>query len=92
VRPSDEDLEALRGATPEEVVRALVPEGWDSDPSRTGGGVKYFDGRGNQIRVMPGFPDHRLLDHSGPYAVVSFNGKKTRILLKGNPALDEEVR
>ena len=91
MKPSDDDLAALRGATPEEVVQALVPEGWKREPSARGGGIRYNDGKGNQVRIMPGDQAARSPDHRGPYAIASFNGKATRILLRGNPALDEDV-
>jgi hypothetical protein len=90
VRPSDEDLEALRGKTAEDVVKALVPDGWEILPSRTGGGIRYRDGKGNQVRIMPGDPAAPDPTHRGPYAYVTLDGKPTRLPLAGNPVLSGE--
>lgn len=90
MRPSDEDIDALWGKTPEEVVDALVPEGWLREPSARGGGVRYKDGKGNQVRIMPGTPTADDPAHRGPYAVVSFFSDKNRIPLAGNPILSHE--
>ena len=91
MRLNDADYEALRGCTPEELVEALVPDDWTIEPSARGGGTRYKDGKGNQVRIMPGSPGEDDLLHSGPYAVVSFFGGKVRIPLAGNPLLGHEL-
>ena len=90
MRLTDDDYDALRGCTPDDLVRAVVPEGWTKEPSRTGGGFKYHDGKGNQVRIMPGTPGDGDLLHQGPYAVISFFGARVHIPLAGNALLGEQ--
>ena len=66
---------------------ALVPEGWLVEPSARDGGTRYHDGKGNQVRIMPGVSGSRDPLHSGPYAVISWRGRVHRIPLADNPAL-----
>jgi hypothetical protein len=87
---NEETVQALTGKTPQEVIDALVPEGWLVEPSRTGGGVRYRDGKGNQVRIMPGERTAHNPSHRGPYAVISLEGRKVRILLAGNPVLGSD--
>lgn len=80
------DPESLRGLSRQDV-RSLLAE-WEEVPAVSGGGTKFLDPDhlGRQIRVMDGYPGNRPdpITH-GPYAVVSQNGRKTKIPLEGNP-------
>jgi hypothetical protein len=86
---NEELFQSLRGKTADEVVEALVPEDWIREPSSSGGGVRFRDGKGNQVRIMPGYEFGDAL-HRGPYAVISLNGMRVRIPLAGNPALSAD--
>lgn len=82
------DPSSLRGLSIDDV-RTLLAR-WPSEASKSGDGTRFLDpdNFGRQIRVMEGYPGNRSdpLSH-GPYAVVSQNGTKTKIPLKGNPVL-----
>jgi RHS repeat-associated protein len=78
-------LHSMEGATPQQV-RDLIPRTWRSAPSTSGGGVKFFDGKGNQVRIMPGTPGIGNV-HGGPYMVVSIYGTIAWVPLAGNPML-----
>jgi len=60
--------------------------GWEKSPTKNGDGVRYGDGRGNQIRLSNGYPGGNFTGPStkaGPYAVVSGgSGGKVRIPLR----------
>jgi hypothetical protein len=83
----DELYRRFIGRTSEELVEALVPDSWERWPASKGIGIRYRDGKGNQVRIMAGDPTARDVEHRGPYAVVRLNGNPTRIPLKGNPVL-----
>ena len=87
--PSLEDPQSLRGQDAE-TVRQLIPSDWTSEPTNKGGGERFAnpEKRGEGVRIMPGEAGARSPDHAGPYAIVTRNGEKTRVPLKGNPALE----
>jgi hypothetical protein len=82
------DPNSLRGLSADDLSRVLAE--WNEVPARSGTGRKFLDPEhlGRQIRVMDGYPGNRPdpITH-GPYAVVSQNGMKFKIPLKGNPLL-----
>lgn len=73
---------------------AAIPRHWTKGAASRGGGVVFRDPerRDRGIRLMPGYPPGSRADQRtwGPYAVVSQNGRRAKIPLKGNPTLDEE--
>ena len=80
---------SLEGATPDEVEQA-IPDGWESAPTRTGGGTRYSNpaAPGEQVRVMPGNPADPLPVKKGPYVRVSKDGVRSDpIPLHGNETL-----
>lgn len=88
--PKEFNPEELRGLSPDEI-KQRIPDDWESRPSKSGGGIVYFDphNRGRQVRVMPGYPPGSRPDPLtwGPYAEVCQNGRAVKIPLIGNPAL-----
>ena len=84
-----DNTDSLTGLTPRQIEK-LIPKHWVKKPSKTGGGVKYYDPNktSHQVRVMPPDKYSGLAVKRGWYAVVS-GGKihKVRIPLKGNPVL-----
>ena len=79
----------LRGLSPKQLERLL--RDWPIRPSTEGEGIVYLDPlrRDRQIRVMEGYLDGNRPDPltHGPYAVISQNGGKIKVLLEGNPLL-----
>ena len=64
--------------------------GWTKSPMKDGGGLRYYDGKGNYVQITRGYP--KGLDggggdlvHQGPYVKIQPGG--TRVPLAGNPAL-----
>jgi hypothetical protein len=85
-----DDLDSLRGATPEEI-RGLVPRGWIEKPLKKGDGVRFLNPErpGESISVEGGWPGHVDPLHSGPYVKISRDGMIERIPLQGSPALED---
>ena len=75
----------LKGKSFEDAEAILDKElkGWTKGPIKKGDGVRYYDGKGNSIQLNRGYPDDPWADtmHEGPYAKISRNGQKTRIML-----------
>ncbi len=88
--PASFDPTTLRGMSADDV-RALIPDDWGVRPAKRGDGDTYEDPLhfGRQIRIMDGYPAGSRPDdmNLGPYVVVSQNGDKLKIPLKGNPTL-----
>lgn len=88
--PTTFDPQSIKGMDPKDLADC-IPNDWPKAPSRSGGGTVYSDPNnpGRQIRIMPGYPAGSRPDPvtHGPYAMVSQNGTKTKVPLKGNPTL-----
>ena len=88
--PREFDPTELRGLTADEV-RQRIPDGWEMQPSKSGGGTVYRDPEhhGRNIRIMPGYPPGSRPDPMtwGPYARVCQNGAAVKVPLSGNPTL-----
>ena len=89
VTRSLDDLDSLRGATPEDV-RNLVPQGWVEKPLRKGEGTRFLNERtGQAIFIENGWPGAVDPLHAGPYVKISMgNGPPVRLPLAGNPTLE----
>jgi hypothetical protein len=87
-RRSLDDPSTLRGAAPLEVIQ-LIPKNWIQNRTRNNLGTRYSDPErlGNQIRIMEGNPRDPDLIKRGPYLVISMDGQRWRVPLKGNPTL-----
>jgi hypothetical protein len=87
-RRSLDDPSTLRGAAPLEVIQ-LIPKNWIQNRIRNNLGTRYSDPErlGNQIRIMEGNPRDPDLIKRGPYLVISMDGQRWRVPLKGNPTL-----
>ena len=83
-----DDPTTLRGAAPFEIVQ-LIPANWQRRRTRNDLGDRYSDPErlGNQIRIMEGNPRDPELLKRGPYLVISMDGQRWRVPLKGNPTL-----
>lgn len=69
------------GPTPGEQCTASqptgIPENWQTKPTRTSGGVKYYDpfNPGNSVRIMPGNPNSPYPNSQAPYVRWQVNGQ-----------------
>jgi hypothetical protein len=85
--------DALVGCDPAEII-AAIPETWPHRPSRSGGGevFEHPTNRGEQLRIMPGYPPESRLDPvtHGPYAVITKDGERIKVPLMGNAMLGGE--
>lgn len=86
------DPNSFKGAKPGDVKDWLSNNGWsNTGQTKSGAGEVFQSGkRGEQIRLMPGYPEgSRPLDiKTGPYMEMSVGGKKVpTIPLHGNPTL-----
>jgi hypothetical protein len=83
---------SFRGAEAGDVKDWLNNNGWKSTgPTGSGGGEVFQNGnRGEQVRLMPGYPPGSRPANikTGPYMEMSVGGKKIpTIPLRGNPTL-----
>jgi RHS repeat-associated protein len=84
--PNPEDIE---GKSSEEIDDLMQGLGWNGQPSNSGGGTRYPnpDVPGEQVRVMPGYPNQPIPVRQGPYVVISSGGNITYVPISGNPTL-----
>ena len=84
-----DDLDSLRGASLDEVA-GLFPPDWEVLPLKDLNGIRFIHptNKGEAYFLNMGYEDFSDPLHGGPYLKVSRKGVKTRIPLKGNPALD----
>jgi hypothetical protein len=72
-------------------VEERIPSDWVEESSKSGGDEVFRDPDhlGRQIRILPVYGKGARPNEitSGPYAVVSQNGKVTKVPLAGNPVL-----
>ncbi|MCH2197106.1 hypothetical protein, partial [Kordia sp.] len=94
-RPSTMSLNnpnSFRGVNPKIVESYLTSNGWkgvSTNPNKLyNAGIRLTNGvRGEQIRIMPGGKTRSVQVKQGPHMIISMNGNKTVIPLKGNPTL-----
>ncbi|MCP4924222.1 MAG: hypothetical protein GY915_09420 [bacterium] len=88
------DNHVLNWDIPEETwekITSKIPEDWKGPiPSKEkdGEGLKWYDGKGNQIRVMKGKPHSQFPAQKKDYVKVSFGGK---VVLKDGSATSDPV-
>ncbi len=89
--PDFDNPESFRGADFDDVVRKadriFLRKGWKKAPLKRGKGVRYYDGKGNYVRVNKGYKNADDPVHGGPYMNVYIDGKLVRIPLKNNPII-----
>jgi len=69
-----------RGLRPKPGTRQIpagIPDTWRIRPTKTGGGVKYYDpmNKGNAVRVMQGNPGSQYPNSQSPYVRWQWNGQ-----------------
>ncbi len=82
---------SFRGANSSQVTQHLKNNGWTgvaTNPNKMYPGTRFTNGiRGEQIRLMPGNVSRSIHLKQGPHMIISRQGTKTTIPLKGNPSL-----
>ena len=74
----------------QEACAAIPPEWGIGEPTRAGGGTRWFkpgSARSDGIQIMPGDPNVPGLIHSGPYVEIVSRGVTYKVPLAGNPTL-----
>jgi hypothetical protein len=86
------DYNSFKGAKPANVSYWLNQNGWKAKSTNSNkvyaDNLRYTNGvTGEQIRIMKGGATRSILEKTGPYMEISIKGKKTVIVLYGNPTL-----